>query len=143
MIYQPVVSSNASVHTFSHGAINYIISPAIPSHFICQLMVSWTEAGQTPRLTRIDTPHPIWSILTWHERGNVLPAMNKTFSGSKTKTTHVPVRATGSKRLSLESFSAKICQKDTQSENLINKEFNIARNCNYVVARQISNQFQT
>jgi hypothetical protein len=79
-------------------------------------MVFWTEAGQTPRLTHTDTPHPIWSILTWHERGNVLPAMNKTFSGSKTKTTHVPVRTAGSKRLSLESFSAKIRQKDPQFE---------------------------
>jgi hypothetical protein len=42
--------------------------------------------------------------------------MNRTFSGSKTKTTRVPAKVADAKRLSLESFSSEIHKNDPQFE---------------------------
>jgi hypothetical protein len=120
MIYRPVVSANAFGHTFSHGAVNYI-------HISCNSFSLHLAAHGFLDRSRPDAavdPHSHLSshlvrprhdfkfaILTWHERGNTLRAMNKTFSGSNTKAIGVPVKAANSKHLSLESFSSKIRKK--------------------------------
>jgi hypothetical protein len=125
MIYLPVVSSNASVHTFSHGAISYIhiscnsFSLHLPAHGFLDRSRSDTEVDPHSHSLSylVNSRHDFkFAILTWHERGNALPAMNKTFSGGKTKATRVPMKSADSKRLSLESFSTMIRQKDPQFE---------------------------